>query len=129
MRRVLILLTGLILAVVMTACSTHPAPARGTVSGVFAGVGGPVPVNGRTARPIPLSGRIVAISSAGQRVQVKVGRGGKFTLSLRPGTYRLLGYNPAVAAGASGMECGALHPVRVGAGTATAHVEVTCAFQ
>ena len=69
------------------------------------------------------------LEHAGQRVQVKVGRGGKFTLSLRPGTYRLLGYNPAVAAGASGMECSALHPVRVGVGTATAHVEVTCAFQ
>ena len=125
MRRVLSLLTGLILSVLMTACSTHPTPTRGTVSGAFMAVGGPVPVNGHTARPIPLPGRIIAINSAGQRVQVKVGRGGKFMLSLRPGTYRLLGFT----ADDSGMGCSAIHPVRVGIGTAVAHVEVICAFQ
>jgi len=53
----------LALVAALTGCGAHPAPDRGTISGTFVAVGGPVPVNGRSAPPLPLPGRIVAIAA------------------------------------------------------------------
>lgn len=107
-------------------CATHRTPGRGTVSGTFVAVGGPVPVNGHTVPPLPLPGRIIAIDSTGRRVQVRVGHTGTFTLLLPPGTYRLTGYNPRFSASLPGMQCGAIHPAHVRVGRGLRHIQVVC---
>jgi len=118
----------LALVAALTGCGAHPAPDRGTISGTFVAVGGPVPVNGRPAPPLPLPGRIVAIASTGKRVQVVVGRSGTFRLSLPPGSYRLIGINPRFAASMPGMQCSAIHTERVTVGRVLSHVQVACAL-
>ena len=85
-------------------------------------------MNGRPVQVLPLPGRVVAINGAGKHVQVTVGDSGKFRLSLPPGTYRLIGYNPGVAANMPGMQCGAIHPVHARAGRVVSHVQVICPF-
>ena len=116
------------IASALLGCSAHHTPDRGTVSGTFIATGGPVPVNGRPVQVLPLPGRVVAINGAGKHVQVTVGDSGKFRLSLLPGTYRLIGYNPGVVANMPGMQCGAIHPVHVRAGRVVSHVQVICSF-
>jgi hypothetical protein len=101
-----------------------PAPAvlGVKVSGVFVMVGGPAP-----GVRLPLPGRIVATNTAGRGFTGIVGKSGRFTIWLPPGTYHLTGHSPRAHAGGHEMRCAAAHPVRAQAGgSPTPRVEVAC---
>jgi hypothetical protein len=91
------------------------------VPGVFMMVGGPAP-----GARLPLPGRIVATNTAGRRFTGTVGKSGRFTMWLPPGTYHLTGHSTRVHAGHHEMRCAAAHPVRVRAASPAPRVEVIC---
>ena len=96
-----------------------PAEFGVKVSGAFVMVGGPA----RGVR-LPLPGHIIATNTAGRRFTGTVGKSGRFTMWLPPGTYRLTG--PRVRAGHREMRCAAAHPVRARVGSPAPRVEVVC---
>lgn len=80
---------------------------RGTVTGKLVMEGGPV--DPRTPRPRirPIPGT-VRFTRGGRRVaSVHVGRSGKFTLALAPGTYAAVGRSPDVLQVSNGAAVGA----------------------
>jgi hypothetical protein len=102
-----------------------PAMLGVKVSGVFVIVGGPAP-----GVRLPLPGRVVATNTAGRRFTGTVGKSGRFTMWLPPGTYRLTGHSPRVHAGGRETRCAAAHPVRAQVGgSPTARVEVACSVR
>ena len=98
-----------------------PAVLGVKVPGVFVMVGGPAP-----GVRLPLPGHIVATNTAGRRFTGTVGKSGRFTMWLPPGTYRLTGHSPRARAGRREMRCAAPHPVHTRAGSPTPRVEVIC---
>lgn len=98
-----------------------PAMLGVKVPGVLVMVGGPAP-----GVRLPLPGRIVATNTAGRRFAGTVGRSGRFTMWLPPGTYRLTGHSPRAQAGGQEMRCAAAQPVRARVGRPTPRVEVVC---
>lgn len=91
------------------------------VRGVLVMVGGPAP-----GVRLPLPGHIVATTTAGRRFAGTVGKSGRFTIWLPPGTYQFTGYSSRVHAGHDAMRCAAAHPVRARAGRPAPRVEVVC---
>ena len=146
-----------VLTVLLTACATsgpaehvsatmstsasamHPsAPAirastsdDGTVTGTFTRVGGPLLPIGKQPCPVPLAGTVIFSAGHHRMVAVRVGKTGRFSVSLFAGRYLVTGRSPAVGgvspSGAlSGPPCSPPAPVEVVAGR-TVHVSVVCA--
>jgi hypothetical protein len=104
-----------------SASGPPPAVLGVKVSGAFVMVGGPAP-----GVRLPLPGRIIVTNTAGRRFTGTVGKSGRFTMWLPPGTYHLTGHSPRVHAGHHEMRCAAAHPVRARAGSPAPRVEVIC---
>jgi hypothetical protein len=111
---------------VSTPGSPGPAPAVPgvLVRGVFVMAGGPAP-----GVRLPLPGHVVATSTTGRRFTGTVGNGGRFTMWLPPGSYRLTGRSPQVRAGHHEMRCAAARPVDVRAGRPAPRVEIVCSVR
>lgn len=75
--------------------SAPPAP-MGTVTGVFHRVGGPLGPGGTQPKVVPLTGRMRFTRPGHPAVSVPVGRSGRFTVQLPPGTYRVTGITPDI---------------------------------
>lgn len=118
-----VIAAGLIAASAISGCTEHAKTAYGTVTGLFVMVGGPASLAHPSGVRLPLPGRMVATSTAGQRSTVTVGTSGRFTMSLPTGTYQLTGYSPRVQN--AKMRCVAAHAVHVLTGKATLS-EVYC---
>jgi hypothetical protein len=80
-----------------SAAQRKPPPDRmGTVTGVFHRVGGPLGPGGQQPKVIPLTGRMRFTRPGHPVVSVPVGRSGRFTVQLPPGTYRVTGITPDI---------------------------------
>jgi hypothetical protein len=103
----------------------------GTVSGTFMRVGGPLGAGGTQPSPIPLMGTVTFSAHHRRTVAVSVGKTGTFTLTLRPGVYRVVGRSPQLlqelASGAA-VETPRAGPMSVTViARHTVHVSVVCA--
>ena len=109
----------------LAACTGHGTSAvnAGAVSGSLLRVGGPSP-----GSPVPLTGQVVATSSAGARFTAAVGGNGRYRLMLSPGTYQVTGHSPMVYVNGAQMLCAAARPVHVSAGKTTSGVDVICSI-
>jgi hypothetical protein len=109
-----------------------PPPARlGTVTGVFHRVGGPIGPHGQQPKVVPLTGRMRFSRRGHPAVIIPVGRSGRFTVQLPPGTYRVTGITPDIVTVLdNGRQldgrCHAAHDLRVRPGR-TGHITVVCA--
>jgi hypothetical protein len=72
-----------------------PAPAVGTVQGRLLHVGGP---NGAHAGPWP--GRLLITGSNGTHLTAAIGKDGRFSILLPPGSYRVTATSPRYQGGA-----------------------------
>jgi hypothetical protein len=70
----------------------HPARPSGSVAGRMIIEGGPFPHDG----PRPIRGRVRFFFGGKDVDTVKVGKSGKFTAALAPGTYRVRGCTPDI---------------------------------
>ena len=97
---------------VSSACATAPAvtPAGGTVTGRLQIEGGPIGPGGQQPGKRPMSGTVQFTGTRHQRVTVRVGSSGTFSVRLAPGTYAVCWRSP----GAQGRCLGA-RPVTVAA--------------
>jgi hypothetical protein len=103
--------------------SNSPLPdlaGKGVVSGQFIAVGGPP-----GAPNSPLRGRLVIRHHGHQVLMVPVPRSGKFSFSIAPGRYRVVGLSPQYRGNGKEAACPAFHPLKVGAGLTT-HLNVYC---
>jgi hypothetical protein len=73
-----------------------PPGQLGTVTGVFHRVGGPLGPGGQQPKVVPLTGRMRFTRPGHPVVSVPVGRSGRFTVQLPPGTYRVTGITPDI---------------------------------
>ena len=108
-----------------------PAGHPGTVTGVFHRVGGPLGPDGQQPKVVPLTGRMRFTRPGYPPVSVPVGRSGRFTVQLRPGTYRVTGITPDIVEVLdNGRQlndrCHGPQHLRVLAGR-TGHITVICA--
>jgi len=108
---------------VLAGCGPSPA-ATGTVTGVLVRVGGPAP-----GAPVPLPGKVVAVSSDGARYTATTGRNGRYRLSLPPGSYQLTGHSRNVRSQGAPMLCTGRHAVHVAAGRTESGNDVICAIR
>jgi hypothetical protein len=113
-------------ATTIAGCRGHTSTAHGTVSGIFVMVGGPASTAHPNGVRLPLPGRVIATSAAGQRFTVSTGKNGLFTMLLPPGTYRLTGYSPRVHVNGQEMRCIAERAVHVKVGQSIRGTEVFC---
>jgi len=102
----------------------------GTVTGTFTRVGGPLLPTGKQPRPVPLPGTVIFSASHHRMVAVRVGKSGRFSVSLLAGSYLVIGRSPAVGGASpsgalSGPPCSPPAPVDVVA-RHTVHVSVVC---
>jgi hypothetical protein len=128
MRRIMGGIALLVAAVglpLLAACTGHGTSAvnAGAVSGSLLRVGGPSP-----GAPVPLTGQVVATSSAGTRFTVAVGGNGRYRLTLSPGTYQVTGRSPMVYVNGAQMPCAAARPVHITAGKTASGVDVICSI-
>jgi hypothetical protein len=109
----------------LAACTGHGTSAvnAGAVSGSLLRVGGPSP-----GAPVPLTGQVVATSSAGTRFTVAVGGSGRYRLTLSPGIYQVTGRSPMVYVNGAQMPCAAARPVHITAGKTASGVDVICSI-
>jgi hypothetical protein len=96
---------------------------HGSVAGRLLRVGGPLAAG---LQPVPLPGRVIAVSSAGNRITVKVGPHGQFRISLPAGDYRLEGYSPRVRYNGADERCFATRSIHVTAQGHLRGVDVIC---
>ena len=113
-----------VMAAVVVACAGCAATAQGTVTGTFVMIGGPGP----SGNGSPLPGRVIAASATGARFTVHTGNDGRYTMTLPPGTYSLLGYSPRVGSNNHEMRCSSPHPLKVRAHKATRGTRVICSI-
>jgi hypothetical protein len=110
---------GLALVVLALAgCGGTPGY-RQTVPGTFERVGGPAP-----GAPFPLPGTITARTATGQTFTATAGQGGRFKLSLPPGSYQVTGRSPLIDSGQA--PCPATAKLRVSRGQPARSVTVIC---
>lgn len=108
-----------------------PPPGQlGTVTGVFHRVGGPLGPHGKQPKVVPLTGRMRFTRPGHPAVSVPVGRSGRFTVQLPPGTYRVTGITPDVVTVLNNGRqrdgrCHLPHDLRVRPGR-TGHITVVC---
>lgn len=103
-----------------TITGSSTATLHGTVRGRILASGGPAP-----GTPRPISGTAVLVNvTSGARFTAKVGKSGRYMLTLPPGTYRLTCHSPFMNGGQ--MVGGYGVSVRVVAGEA---VGKNCVFQ
>lgn len=93
-----------------------------TVPGTFAVAGGPVP-----GSPRPLPGTITARAATGQTFTARVGRNGRFTLSLPAGSYQVTGRSPLIQSGQ--MICAATAELRVVRRKPARPITVVCSIR
>jgi len=109
-----------------------PSPGRpGTVTGVFHRVGGPLGPGGQQPKAVPLTGRMRFTRPGHPAVSVPVGRSGRFTVQLPPGTYRVTGITPDIVEVLDNGRhldgrCHGPRDLRVRPGQ-TGHITVVCA--
>jgi hypothetical protein len=108
---------------------TAVSPA-GRVTGVFQRVGGPLGPGGQQPATVRLAGT-VRFSSDGRRIDVRVGRSGRFAVSLPAGTYSVAGQTPSIeeqlpSGRVVASWCRQYSPVTIRPG-ASVRVTVTCA--
>lgn len=108
-----------------------PPGQLGTVTGVFHRVGGPLGPHGQQPKVVPLTGRMRFTRPGHPAVSVPVGRSGRFTVQLPPGTYRVTGITPDIVTVLdNGRQldgrCHGAHDLHVRAGR-TGHITVVCA--
>jgi hypothetical protein len=108
-----------------------PPDQPGTVTGVFHRVGGPLGPGGQQPKVVALTGRMRFTRPGHPAVSVPVGRSGRFTVQLPPGTYRVTGITPdIVEVRSNGRQldgrCHGPQDLRVRAGR-TGHITVVCA--
>jgi hypothetical protein len=108
---------------VLAGCGPPPA-ATGTVTGVLVRVGGPAP-----GAPVPLPGKVVAVSSDGARYTATTGRNGRYSLSLPPGSYQLTGHSRDVRSQGVPLLCAGRHAVHVAARRTESGNDVICAIR
>jgi hypothetical protein len=73
-----------------------PPAQLGTVTGVFHRIGGPMGLHDQQPKVVPLTGRMRFTRPGHPAVSVPVGRSGRFTVQLPPGTYRVTGITPDI---------------------------------
>ena len=108
-----------------------PPGQLGTVTGVFHRVGGPLGPGGQQPQVVPLTGRMRFTRPGHPAVSVPVGRSGRFTVQLPPGTYRVTGITPDIVTVLdNGRQlddrCHGAHDLHVRPGR-TGHITVVCA--
>lgn len=114
------------------AAQSAPPPGQlGTVTGVFHRVGGPLGPGGQQPKVVPLTGRMRFTRPGHPAVSVPVGRSGRFTVQLPPGTYRVTGITPDIVEVLdNGRQldgrCHGPQDLRVRPGR-TGHITVVCA--
>ena len=111
--------------------SAPPPVQLGTVTGVFHRVGGPIGPHGQQPKVVPLTGRVRFSRPRHPAVSVPVGRSGRFTVQLPPGTYRVTGITPDIVTVLdNGRQldgrCDLPKDLRVRPGR-TGHIPVVCA--
>jgi hypothetical protein len=84
------------LAAGCAAQATHD-PAAGAITGMFIREGGPLGPGGTQPKVVRLHGRVDFTSARGHVVHVRVGKSGRFTVTLPPGTYQVSGRSPQIA--------------------------------
>jgi len=107
-----------------------PPDHLGTVNGVFHRVGGPLGPGGQQPKVVPLAGRMRFTRPGHPAVSVPVGRSGRFTIQLPPGTYRVTGITPDIVEVLNNGRqldgrCHGPQDLRVRAGR-TGHITVVC---
>lgn len=105
---------------VLAGCGGSPGYQQ-AVPGTFVRVGGPAP-----GSPVPLPGTITARAATGQTFTATVGRNGRFTLSLPPGSYHVTGRSPLIQSGR--MICAATAELRLTRGKPAGPVTVVCSI-
>jgi hypothetical protein len=105
---------------VLAGCGGSPGYNQ-AVPGTFVRVGGPAP-----GSPVPLPGTITARAVTGQTFTATAGRGGRFTLSLPPGSYHVSGRSPLMQSGQ--MTCAATAELRVTRSKPAGPVAVVCSI-
>ncbi len=128
-------IAGLGLALALTACAAsapgHVTPAGdGRIIGTFIRAGGPLGPGGKQPRDRPLAGTVQFFAAHHPTIAVRVGRSGRFAVSLPAGTYRVSGRSPSIlevlASGATRESaCSAEQQVAVVTGR-TLQISVTC---
>jgi hypothetical protein len=113
-----------------TAQTTAAAGRTGTVTGVFHRAGGPLGPGGQQPRVVPLTGRMRFTRPGHPAVSVPVGRSGRFTVQLPPGSYRVTGITPGIVEVLDNgrqldERCHGPQDLRVLAGR-TGHITVVC---
>lgn len=96
MRR-LLAITGVAGILLLFGCAPAPvhAAARGTVTGKLQIEGGPMGPGGKQPGKRPVSGAVQFTGTRHQRVTVRVGSSGSFSVRLAPGTYAVCWRSPA----------------------------------
>lgn len=120
MFRKVVLVSALCCLPVAGSCGDHGV-STGTIRGVFEEIGGPSNLG-----PRPLPGKVTLTSSTGKHISLDVGKSGRVTSHISPGTYTATGYSPDVHNGQGEMACQGLSPVVVHAGRS---VRMTVACQ
>ena len=110
--------------------SAPPPVQLGTVTGVFHRVGGPIGPHRQQPKVVPLTGRMRFSRPGHPAVSVPVGRSGRFTVQLPPGTYRVTGITPDIVEVLNNGRqldgrCHGPQDLRVRAGQ-TGHITVVC---
>ena len=113
-----------------TVQSSPPPDHLGTVTGVFHREGGPLGPGGQQPKVVPLTGRMRFTRPGHPAVSVPVGRSGRFTIQLPPGTYRVTGITPDIVEQLNNGRqlegrCHGPQDLRVRAGR-TGHITVAC---
>ena len=108
-----------------------PPSQLGTVTGVFHRVGGPLGPHGKQPKVVPLTGWMRFTRPGHPAVIVRVGRSGRFTVQLPPGTYRVTGITPNIVTVLNNGRqldgrCHLPRDLRVRPGR-TGHITVVCA--
>jgi len=107
-------------------CTGHTSTAHGRLSGILLMEVGPALIGHPNGDTFALPGQVTAIATAGERFTVTVGKSGRFTMQLPPGTYQLAGYSPRVRAYGMRELCAATHPVNITADELTRGIKVVC---
>jgi hypothetical protein len=95
-------------------------PERGTVDGRLVALGGPAP---GAARPLSGTVKLTRTTDTTPPTTLVVDGNGRFSTTMRTGTYRALGHSPSFGDGA--YACVADSEITVAAGRTT-HVDVVC---
>jgi hypothetical protein len=101
--------------------------ADGRVTGKFERVGGPIGPGGQQPPVVPLTGTMRFARAGHPTVRVHVGKSGKFSVRLAPGSYRVSGRTPQIEQEPGNIEatCWLHGKVKVSSGR-TRHIVVVC---